>query len=627
MKVEIVEKIKISKIDRLLTPGLLIVLSAAIAGFVSTNPLLVCIPVVLAVLTFFGLSISKLVSSLWISLMMLSAASMLFHLVFPMRSALYLNKAFLAGALFVATFFLYRSWKVAASWQNDFAALLISLAVVFSVFTSKLFETGGAIAALFSNEDNAAWVASTFVAQGKTENTAGIFGPFIDLNLYIFHEIASVIVPDVREADQIAIAIILFQIVLLSSIPFLVTSVISWLGIVKDGTSSSLPILSFGLIFSSANFMFYGHMSAAIAIVLLALLTIAVARASDGFRLIGFASALVFLTLLVVGETWFPIAPLTLALALYLLYLQRKSGQLSTASNRASFIIGILCSALIATVSIFSRLSQIASYKNVKSTSAFDGANFLLTTEGGVAAIGPFSIQVVTFLALISIATFLAIRFRANSYISLLSLFLIFALVTRGSNLLFSQGIVNYGSRKLDTFIALLLLSILLWLVVVAFENSDSKQISTWNIAVLALVILSQIPSSDSLLARNGFSGVHNSSNLAIGKSIASAAVTGTNLVCATLDDSPYPNDTRYLAYKCSRFSAAYTNTDNEEANNLRASLIARIDESSWKSVSNALPENTRVITVDSGILDPLTLSKTKYRNLFDPNWVYVTKN
>jgi hypothetical protein len=573
--------------------------------------------VALAVVTGFSGSLSKVITSIWIYLISASAFTMVFHFVLPEHSPWYSNKLFLATTFIIFMVAMLTMWDVEISWVNDFYATVISILIIFSLCSTNLFRSGGAIAALFPSEDNAAWVGTTFVGSGQTQIKAGTFGPFIDLNLFSFHKVASAIFSHVTQSDKIAIGVVLFQIIFLASVPFIATTVLSWLGIARKGSSASLQILSLGLVFSAANFIIsIGHLTAALALVCLAILGIIIVHVADGLKLTAAAASFIFLASLVVGETWFPIEPIALLLVLYVLYHCKANLNLSTIKNRLALGVGAICGLAMI-------LPRFAFLAGVKGTTATDGASFLLTTTGGVAGIGPFTIEIVALITFVAVAICLTLKTSFNNYLILFVLFFAYDIVVRVATLLLTHGAVMYASRKLETFICLLVLTMSLWLLVRAFENSESNQLSARYVAVVALVPLLQIPSANTLIAKNGFSSIADAPTLTVSRSIASAAVAGTNLVCVTLDDAPYPTDKRYLAYKCSRFAAAYTNTDTVAASDYRNALLDRVGEADWPAVSSALPIETRVISVDPGQFKPSDLNSTHFRTLVNPKWTF----
>jgi hypothetical protein len=92
-------------------------------------------------------------------------------------------------------------------------------------------------------------------------------------------------------------------------------------------------------------------------------------------------------------------------------------------------------------------------------------------------------------------------------------------------------------------------------------------------------------------------------------------------LVCVTSNDTPYPNDERFLAYKCSRFASAFTNTDSNAANDWRLAMLGGKDDSTFKEISESLPTDTNVIFVDDSNAGIQIVRDSKFGALLNPNW------
>ena len=607
--------------ERLLVSGLVLGLAGISYWLVSSNVFLLAALALAALLSFLAGSLSRLIAIIWLYIFLVSATSMLFSVFFSNLEPIYLNAFFLIASFLLTVFLSDKYWKFKVSWQNDLFALAISGLTVLSLASSKMFRPGGAIAILFSNEDNAAWVASSFAARGETEGNSGIFGPLIDFSLYIYRELSLLVFTSLGEADHIALSVVLSGIALLASIPFLVNALLSWLGKFNSGLNYSPQVLSIGLVVASANFIFYGHLTAAIALVFLTLMTVTLLAMKDGFDLLPMASTIFFASLLVISETWFPIAPIAILMALVLLLRDNRNPFKLTRKERAVYIWGVFITLVIGWKVLYQRFLKLSPTAEGNGGSAFDGASLLLTIEGGVAPIGSYSFIVVGILAMTVFSVLVSIGFRIGHFLTPVIVAFVFAFAVKSVNILLSGGSVNYASRKMDTFVILFSVIFLTWLFTHALEKSETKHLPSWAPFVISLVVLSQIPSSEAMIARNGFYGLSDPNNQRISQAISSGSKSGTDLVCVTSNDTPYPNDERFLAYKCSRFASAFTNTDSNAANDWRLAMLGGKDESTFKEISDSLPIDTNVIFVDDSNAGIQIVRDSKFGALLNPNW------
>ena len=607
--------------ERLLVPGLVLGLAGVSYWLVSSNVFLFGAFALAALLSFRAGSLSRLVAITWLYIFLVSATSMLFSIFFSNFKPIYLNNFFLIASFLLTVFLSDKYWKFKVSWQNDLFALAISGLTVLSLASSKMFRPGGAIAILFSNEDNAAWVASSFAARGEAEGNSGIFGPLIDFSLYVYRELSLLVFPSLGEADHIALSVVLSGIALLASIPFLVNALLSWLGTINSGFNYSPQVLSIGLVLASANFIFYGHLTAAIALVFLTLMTVTLLAIKDGFDLLPMASAIFFASVLVVSETWFPIAPIAIFMALVLLLRDNRSPFKLPRKELAVFIWGVFISLLIGWQVLYQRFLKLSPTAEGNEGSAFDGASLLLTIEGGVAPIGSYSFLVVGILTMTVFAVLVSIGFRVGNVLTPVIVAFVFAFAVKSVNILLSGGTVNYASRKIDNFIVLFSVIFLTWLFKYALEKSEAKHLPSWGPFVISVIVLSQIPSTDAMISRNGFYGLNDPNNQRISQAISSGSKSGTALVCVTSNDTPYPNDERFLAYKCSRFASAFTNTDSNTVNDWRLAMLGGKDESIYKEISESLPIDTNVILVEDSNAGLQEVKDSKFGVLLNPNW------
>jgi hypothetical protein len=569
-------------------------------------------------------SVSKLVSALALFVLLISSLNLIQNILLPDSLQIFRNTFVLALGFLTTLLLVSRFKSVIVSWQNDLAAVAISGTLLLLLVNKKLFASGAAIASLFTNEDNAAWVSNAVSVSDGVNQGPGIFGPLIDNSLLMTESLASFAFPNLASPDHAALSVVLLGIAFLATIPFISATLLSWINGFEAKLTLSTHLLSVGLVLASANFIFYGHLTAAIALVALVLSVVLVTRISeiDGIGIL--TTGVIVLIFAVMAETWFPVAPLFILLGMYLIY----SFVVRSVNPATQDKVGLAACVAILALSIWhtliARFILLSDTTESSTGSAIDGASFLLTIEGGVVGIGSLSLTVAVLFSLLVLALNSNSGPEIIKFMIPIAIGIMFAVLLRAINIFITQGTVNYGSRKMDTFIALAVIVYATWLLVFSFEKSSSSKGTVATVCALSFALLAQIPSTDTLLARNAFAGMDNNLNLSIGKAISGNAIVGKNLVCFTANTDPLPNEQRFAAYKCSRFSSAYTITDNTTANGWRLAMLGRIEPSAFRQVTAEFPSDTKVLLIDSTIDEIDAANDSDWYNLIAKDWVVV---
>jgi hypothetical protein len=604
------------------SPQLAVAFAGLIAyGLIASNLIVLAITATLVIGSILLGSVSKLVSALALFVLLISSLNLIQNILLPDFLQVFRNNFVLALG-FLATLLLASRFKtVIVSWQDDLTAVVISGMLLLFLVSKELFATGAAIASLLTNEDNAAWVSNAVSVTNGANQEPGIFGPLIDNSLYLTKSLASFAFPNLASPDHAALSVVLLGIMFLASIPFISVALLSWINGFQTKLTLSTHLLSVGLILASANFLFYGHLTAAIAIVALVLSTILATRISEIEEIGILSTGVIVLIFAVMAETWFPIAPLFILLGIYLLYSFASRSVNLTTKDKVGLFVSFAILALSFWHTLIARFILLSDVTESESGSALDGASFLLTIEGGVVGIGSLSLTVAILFSLLVLALNSHSIPEIINFMVPIAIGIVFAVLLRAINIFITQGTVNYGSRKMDTFIALAVIVYAAWLLVFSYEKSASSKVTVATVCALIFVLLAQIPSTDTLLGRNAFAGMDNNLNLSIGKAISGNAIVGKNLVCFTANSDPLPNEQRFAAYKCSRFSSAYTMTDNAKANGWRLAMLGQIDPSAFKQVTAKFPPDTKVLLIDSTKDEIDASDDSDWYNLIGNNW------
>jgi hypothetical protein len=593
-------------------------------GLIASNVIVLAVTAAVMILSFLLGSVSKLVSTFALFVVLMSSLNLIQNILLPDSIQIFRNYFVLALGLLATLLLVSRFKSVKVSWQDDLAAVAISGTLLLLLFSKKLFESGAAIASLFTNEDNAAWVSNAVSVSNGANQGPGIFGPLIDNSLFLTESLAGFAFPNLASPDHAALSVVLLGVMFLATIPFISATLLSWINGFQANLTFSTHLLSVGLVFASANFVFFGHLTAAIALVALVMAAILVTRISEIEEIGILATGLIVLIFAVMAETWFPAAPLFILQGIYLIYAHAVRTAKLTTKDKAGLAISIAILALSFWHTLIARFILLSGVTESTSSSAIDGASFLLTIEGGVVGIGSLSLIVAILFSLLVLALNSNNVPEITKFMIPIASGIVFALLLRSINIFITQGTVNYGSRKMDTFIALAVIVYAAWILVFSFEKIDSTKIAVATICALSFALVSQIPSVDTLLARNGFLGMSNDLNLKIGKAISANAAVGKNLVCFTSSSDPYPNDKRFVAYKCSRFSSAYTMTDNSTANGWRLAMLGQIDPSAFREMTAEFPSDTTVLLIDSTRSEFEAATESDWYDLIGEDWTVV---
>lgn len=523
----------------------------------------------------------------------------------------------LLGQLIFGAFFLVviKLYRVNISWPVDTAAALLSVAGAFLLADRDVFQTGHAIAALFPNEDNAAWILTLHRATSENSVTAGDFGPLFDLLLYSSNRFINFVLPDGLAADNFANSIIVLHLAVLLIVPFAAVAVLNHI----SGNSlkfrdhvSKVFFLALGSQVVWIHFITSGHASTGLSSILILMLLVLLSFKSPSSSTTDLKSTLLWVLITFAATSiWFPIAPFSLSL-LILIGIRK-----SRVSNRRITSFNLL-TVLAGSILIISRelLPRFDTFRTEES-SLLSGAFNLLKMEGGVGSTGPYSFAWVLMFLLVLVA-FNPLGENYNQVVRSLTPIIVGFLTVVGLkivNLRSSGGAVNYGARKYES--VLIIISLVLFGLILI--NRLSSRMASNGLMVLTfglgISLFAQLPAVEQFLSGRTYFATKDAQQVQLGRAIANNLSVGDDVVCI---NEPAQFD-RYLTYRCSRWTSAYADKDDLIKNEWRKAVLGELPLDAMPKIRSDLGSSTKLIVLGDAV--NMAQRNPEWDYLVDSKW------
>ncbi len=498
-----------------------------------------------------------------------------------------------------------RFWKLRISLIDDLQAFLVSISVFALIFRMQLLEKGGAIAALFPHEDNAAWVLTSNAINNATRYQQGNYGTFVDMSLLYMGEFSRKLTPELNPNDHLALGIVTFQLLVIILLPFLVLAAVSQITQIKRNPLPTL-VLQVGSVLVWLHFIMIGHLTAAISsIMLLCTLIWFLTQRLLHQSLTVVGQSAVIIILYQAGSTWFPLIPVSIVLILFFV-IQNKNWSQWSYRRLVAFAIAMVM--ILVSNELIPRFSTFKTEGQSWITGAFN----LIEMEGGVASTGP-----ITFFVVSLIVTAVGIMAISNKAIPVevmipIGLLLVSAMSLRISNSVITQGPANYGVRKFESVIVLVTFVICLWLLCSMLTKQSLSKIVLVFSTVPIFISLLQLPVAELVSSRGIYNSLGEGRNLSISLSISENVERGESVLCLNgTHQAEVFSELRLLAYTCSRWSAAYSDTDGVIKNEWRKAVLGAIRQEQLGEVKNAQQTNSKVLIV----------GPAGYQKELNPDW------
>jgi len=391
----------------------------------------------------------------------------------------------------------------------------------------------------------------------------------------------------------------------------------------KKSVLVSSLVLSLALLINFRTFNQYGHLTTAISGLLISMYLVL------GFQLAGeienekrryFFAYLQISFAYLAGVTWFPVAPLSVALICFALW---RVFCISGTSRRINISFSVFSIVLIGLLVFEDLMKRFIRFQN-PDEGAVSGAMNLLSNEGGVVGNDPWSVSLIIVFTFFVMTLLLFLRLNATMYLGELGLMVGFAMsLTLISTILFN-GNVTYGARKVTVFVIFCSAALLSWALVALVESHLREYLSPLLPGVLVLAMILGMPGAGAFAAGKYFPGlVDRPDHLSMAKKLVKNVEIGRSTVCAheaTDDQAP---DLGGTSYYCSRFASAYSFNDGEEFYQWRVAWIGRVKKEDFYKVRQDLPDNTKVIVIGPENPDRET-NNENWVSLVDKNWTIV---
>jgi len=319
-------------------------------------------------------SLSELVFSLSLSIVSFSAALMLLDITRVDTRAFYPPSIYAFIVVGVFSIIFLRSIPLTKSWRHELTAILVSTATLYLTTNKDLWTEGGALAAIFHAEDNAAWALTVNRAAFRNDLGPGNYGALLDVLFSAVHGL-TVLGNDLGHADRIAVAIVGTSLLLLAINPFLINAVLRL--ITPTVSLVHLAGIQIAAAFILIHFIFIGHFATGLAVQLTILLVLFVSSMYWDKIRVSFSYLVVLAVVAVnVSATWFPLSLFSVGL---MISLSRGFRGRSRSDQFVVFLTIICASVLIAFREIYPRVS----FFRAGNSSLVTGIETLLTIEGG----------------------------------------------------------------------------------------------------------------------------------------------------------------------------------------------------------------------------------------------------
>lgn len=493
-----------------------------------------------------------------------------------------------------------------------FSTSLATMAVIL-VWDPKLALTSGPVAAIYGSEDNAAWILSIHrVLQNETSRSGGEFGSLIDSMLLVSYHLGSFSLPSLSAIDHLALSVIILQIIVVFFIPFFP----SLIRLKSDSGSSAIVsslVLSLILLICFRSFNQYGHLSTALSCLLLSVYLVVSFQLSDGVDNEKRMQFYIYFQLMVAylaGVTWFPVAPLSIALLAFTVFRLLAQENISRNMKITFFFLAVVLMLLL----VYQDLLRRFDFFQTPGSGPVSGAKNLLSFEGGVVSNDPWNLGLVVVFSFIVMTLMVMLRLKINMYLAEFCLLVAYSMfLTLISTILFS-GSVTYGARKVTVLVIFCGAALLAWAIVALVESSMSKFVSPVLPGVLVLSLVLAMPGAGAFGGGKYFAGFEREDYQEQSKQLVNNIEIGRPTVCffeVTGEQDPGLGGPSYF---CSRWAAAYSFTDDGDAfNEWRKAVLGQIPSEDLIGVREGLPSNTMLI-----VLGP----ENPQRELNNENWV-----
>ena len=563
-------------------------------------------------------SITKFLTSLFLSVLMFSFLLKLLSLAFL---ATPLNGIGLVFPVLVIVFFIWitRSWDYHGSLINELISIASALIVFLLAFQDGLTKPGGSIAALFQQEDNAAWVLASSRVANTTEHSVGIFGPFVDVLFFLSNKISVYFFQNLGQADHLANAITFTYILIPVFLPFLCNA-----AIIRNKHRKSdglnLLVLQTGITIIWFHFHQAGHLTAGLAstgLLLVLVRTESLRTNPDKNKTYSRIALIVFL--IVIGQTWFPLIPLTVALMLAM-----GNKRITPAGARRLSVV--VCSILGSIFLIVTEaLPRFSTFRD-ENGGLFSGAANLLLMEGGAAGTDPISV-VIALLIVVGVSLHLSSTNELDiaGLVPMIYMWT-FLFLIKITNVYLTNGTVNYGVRKIESMMILVSFVYCLWMLTMAVNVLHKSKTHSLLVGIAAFSLMFQLPVAQQLVGRDMFPGLKNSRNLIISQAISNTISNGVSSVCINeqREDAAF-SELRMVAYVCSRFVSAYGNNDDLQKNEWRRAVLGQIRYEELPKVKEGLGDD--VILIRIGPANSDLTNNVDWTSLVNPDWRQVLAN
>ncbi len=603
---------------------ILIVFASLTAKLILGDRLTLAVAVAIASLLLLTIYFGSFTKTVLIGFVSILSTSLIVSVLKPLSHVL-LNPIpflilFLSVFIAIAVLFKY-SVGLEVPWKSELLSVLLAALSVFLIWDSKLAEKGGPVAALYGSEDNSAWILSIHrVIQNDAFPNGGDFGSLMDSLLLMSFHLGNFVLPSLTAIDHLAFSVVLLQIMVVSLIPFLPNLIKLSSNSEKSVLVSSL-VLTLILLISFRSFNQYGHLSTAISCLLMSLILVIGFQLSDEMENQKRRYFYIYLQILLAylaGVTWFPVAPLSIALILFALW---RVFCISGTSRRIRVSFSIFSVVLIALLVLEDLMKRFSTFRNPGEGIA-SGAENLLSFPGGVVSRDPWSVSLIVVFALIVMTLMVFLRVNLNLYLGELGLMIAYAMsLTLISTILFN-GEVTYGATKVTLLVIFCSATLLTWSLVALVESRLREYVDPVLPGVLVLAMILAMPGAGAFAAGKYFAGFDRDDLFQLGKQLARNVEIGRSTVCYIEATEEQVAGGAGTSYTCSRFAAAYSFRDGLEFNEWRKAVLGQVPKDDLYKVRQGLSKDTMLIVV--GPENPDREKNNDWADLVDKDWTIV---
>jgi hypothetical protein len=588
---------KNSKINLAITLVLFASVAAKLIHGDRLTPVIAIAVIALLLLTIYFRSITQTVLIGFVSIL---STSLIVSVLKPLSYVLLNPVPFLTLFLFVfiaVTVLFKSSVGIEVPWKSELLSVSLASLSLLLIWNSRLAVNGGPVAALYGSEDNAAWILSIHrVIQNDSFPSGGDFGSLMDSLLLISFHLGNFVLPSLTAIDHLALSVVLVQIAAVALIPFLPNFIKLSSKTEKSVLFSSL-VLTLILLISFRSFNQYGHLSTALSCLLISLYLVLGFQLSDEvenqkrrYFLVYIQISLAYLA----GVTWFPVAPLSMALILFALW---RVFSISGTSRLLRAAFSILSLALIALLILEDLMKRFSFFRNPDEGLA-SGAKNLLSFGGGVVSKDPWSVSLIVVFALIVFMLMVFLRVNVNMFLGELGLMVAYAMsLTLISTILFN-GEVTYGATKVTLLVIFCSATLLTWSLVALVESRLREYAAPVLPGVLVLAMILAMPGAGAFAAGKYFAGFDRDDHFEQAKQLVRNVEIGRSTVCLFEATEEQYSGQGFPAYNCSRWASAYSFREGDEFNDWRKAMLGAIPSEEIFKVKQGLPADTMLIVI-----------------------------